>query len=379
MADEVAGSQLVVVGSWTDRQGRQRIDHGFLVAQAMADVDSPVALIAHEPATGDRCRRREPPSILRLMQVDSSVRRKDIHFHQALLTLGNGPAVAFPTVARALDAVRSGDVSASLVPIENSVEGGVTATLDYLALLDSPLQIAKEVVIPVSFDLCVRPGTTFNDIKRIISHPHAVAQVRGWLDAQLPDAVVIERGSTAGAAQAGCATDIGFQRYHVREGRCRPVRPATLASDISDNEQAATRFVLVTKPGPSPKRTGYDKTTLVAYMRQDQPGALLEILQQLASRGVNLCRVESRPTKKILGDYCFSIDAEGHVSDARVAESLMGLHRVCKRVVFLGSYPRADGKEPKVPYGGRDSDYQAALDWLRQVSPEIPRLPYDRT
>ena len=123
--------------------------------------------------------------------------------HQALLTLGNGPAVAFPTVARALDAVRSGDVSASLVPIENSVEGGVTATLDYLALLDSPLQIAKEVVIPVSFDLCVRPGTTFNDIKRIISHPHAVAQVRGWLDAQLPDAVVIERGSTAGAA-GGC-------------------------------------------------------------------------------------------------------------------------------------------------------------------------------
>ena len=67
------------------------------------------------------------------------------------------------------------------------------------------------------------------------------------------------------------------------------------------------------------------------------------------------------------------------VRDARVAESLMGLHRVCKRVVFLGSYPRADGKEPKVPYGGRDSDYQAALDWLRQVSPEIPRLPYDRT
>ena len=299
--------------------------------------------------------------------------------HQALLTLGNGPAVAFPTVARALDAVRSGDVSASLVPIENSIEGGVTATLDYLALLDSPLQIAKEVVIPVSFDLCVRPGTTSNDIKRIISHPHAVAQVRGWLDAQLPDAVVIERGSTAGAAQAVADPTSGFDAAICAKVAADLYGLASLASNISDNEQAATRFVLVTKPGPSPQRTGYDKTTLVAYMRQDQPGALLEILQQLASRGVNLCRVESRPTKKILGDYCFSIDAEGHVSDARVAEALMGLHRVCKRVVFLGSYPRADGKEPKVPYGGRDSDYQAALDWLRQVSPEIPRLPYDRT
>lgn len=218
--------------------------------------------------------------------------------HQALLTLGNGPAVAFPTVARALDAVRSGDVSASLVPIENSIEGGVTATLDYLALLDSPLQIAKEVVIPVSFDLCVRPGTTFNDIKRIISHPHAVAQVRGWLDAQLPDAVVVERGSTAGAAQAVADPTTGYDAAICAKVAADLYGLASLASNISDNEQAATRFVLVTKPGPSPKRTGYDKTTLVAYMRQDQPGALLEILQQLASRGVNLCRVNpARPRR----------------------------------------------------------------------------------
>ncbi len=295
--------------------------------------------------------------------------------HQALLTLGDGPAVAFPTVARALDAVRVGDVSASLVPIENSIEGGVSATLDYLALFESPLQIVKEIVIPVSFDLCVRPGTGFSDIKRIISHPHAIAQVRGWLDAQLPEAVIVERGSTAGAAQTVADPASGFDAAICAKVAGELYGLASLASNISDNGQAATRFVLVTKPGPSPQRTGYDKTTLVAYMRQDEPGALLEILQQLASRGVNLCRVESRPTKKILGDYCFSIDAEGHVSDARLAEGLMGLHRICKRVVFLGSYPRADGKEPKVPFGGRDSDYQSALEWLQRINPDVPRLP----
>lgn len=292
--------------------------------------------------------------------------------HQALLTLGNEPAVAFPTVARALDAVRSGEVEASLVPIENSIEGGVSATLDYLALPDDTLQINAEVVIPVSFDLCVRPGTTLDQVQRVISHPHAIAQVRGWLDANLPDAMVVERGSTAGAAQAVSHAESEFDA-----AVCAPVAGQmygliSAATNISDNQTAATRFVLVTRPGPNSERTGHDKTTLVAYMRQDHPGALLEILQQFAVRGVNLCRIESRPTKTTLGEYCFSIDAEGHISDARMAEALMGLHRICKDVIFLGSYARADGKQPKVPYGGADADYHAALSWMRNIDPNLP-------
>ncbi len=296
--------------------------------------------------------------------------------HQALLTLGDEPAQPYPTVARALDAVRAGEVEASLVPIENSIEGGVSATLDYLGLPNSPLQIIHEVVIPVSFDLCVRPGTTLGQVQRVISHPHAIAQVRGWLDANLPDAVVVERGSTAGAAQTVADPESGFEA-----AVCAPIAGqmyglVSAATGISDNDQAATRFVLVSRPGPSPERTGHDKTTLVAYMRKDHPGALLEILQQLAVRGVNLCRIESRPTKTTLGEYCFSMDAEGHISDARMAEALMGLRRICKDVVFLGSYARADGKEPKVPYGGTDADYRNALDWAYQINPELPQLPY---
>ena len=296
--------------------------------------------------------------------------------HQALLTLGDEPAQPYPTVARALDAVRAGEVEASLVPIENSIEGGVSATLDYLGLPNSPLQIIHEVVIPVSFDLCGRPGTPLGQVQRVISHPHAIAQVRGWLDANLPDAVVVERGSTAGAAQTVADPESGFEA-----AVCAPIAGqmyglVSAATGISDNDQAATRFVLVSRPGPSPERTGHDKTTLVAYMRKDHPGALLEILQQLAVRGVNLCRIESRPTKTTLGEYCFSMDAEGHISDARMAEALMGLRRICKDVVFLGSYARADGKEPKVPYGGTDADYRNALDWAYQINPELPQLPY---
>jgi prephenate dehydratase len=140
-----------------------------------------------------------------------------------------------------------------------------------------------------------------------------------------------------------------------------------VASDIADNPDAVTRFVLVSRPGPVGAPTGADKTTLVLFMRQDHPGALLEILEQFASRGVNLCRIESRPTKRTLGDYCFSVDAEGHIGDARLAEAMMGLHRTCAEVVFLGSYPRADRVQPLVPPGTANADYAAAASWLSRL------------
>ena len=106
---------------------------------------------------------------------------------------------------------------------------------------------------------------------------------------------------------------------------------------------------------------------MVLFMREDHPGALLEILEQFASRGVNLCRIESRPTKRTLGDYCFSVDAEGHIEDARMAEALMGLHRTCADVIFLGSYPRADAAEPDIQPGTSNADYAAAVSWLRRL------------
>ena len=123
----------------------------------------------------------------------------------------------------------------------------------------------------------------------------------------------------------------------------------------------------MTRPGPPPPPSGADKTTLVLFMREDHPGALLEILTELSVRGVNLTRIESRPTRKALGDYYFSVDCEGHVADARVGEALAGLHRICADVRFLGSYPRHDGRAPLVRSGMTDAEFAEAKLWLGQV------------
>jgi prephenate dehydratase len=139
------------------------------------------------------------------------------------------------------------------------------------------------------------------------------------------------------------------------------------ARDIADNDEAVTRFVLLSRPVAPPDRTGHDKTSLILHMREDRPGALMEMLEQFSLRGVNLCRIESRPAKDRLGNYYFTVDAEGHVTDARMTEALQGLHRICKRVDYLGSYPRADLTEPVVREGFRDSDFGKAAAWLGKL------------
>ncbi|HEV2887673.1 MAG TPA: ACT domain-containing protein, partial [Jatrophihabitans sp.] len=130
---------------------------------------------------------------------------------------------------------------------------------------------------------------------------------------------------------------------------------------------AVTRFVLLSRPGPPPERTGNDRTTLVAFIRSDRAGALLEVLTEFAVRGVNLTRIESRPTKGRLGQYCFSIDCEGHVGDARVGDALAALRRVCADVRYLGSYPRLDGRNGTIVTGRADADFDDAAGWLDRI------------
>ncbi len=119
--------------------------------------------------------------------------------------------------------------------------------------------------------------------------------------------------------------------------------------------------------GAPPEPTGADKTTLVLFMREDHPGALLEILTEFSVRGVNLTLIQSRPTRKAMGDYFFTIDCEGHVADARVGEALAGLHRLCTEVRFLGSYARHDGKYAVIRPGTTNSDFAESSDWLRGI------------
>jgi prephenate dehydratase len=255
-----------------------------------------------------------------------------------------------------------------MVPIENSVEGGVAATLDALAN-GSPLRVVREVLVPVTFVLAARPGTRLEDVRRVASHPHGWAQCRRWVSEHLPDARYLPALSTAGAAEGLAAVPGDDAEPPYEAALCAPLAAErfgleVLAEDVGDHSTAVTRFVLVSRPGPLGEPTGNDKTTVVVFQRDDRPGGLLELLEQFATRGVNLSRIESRPTGDALGQYCFSIDCEGHVRSARVAEALMGLHRTCSEVRFLGSYPRADGGSIIVTPQTSDAAFRAAQSWL---------------
>ncbi len=269
-----------------------------------------------------------------------------------------------PSVAATLAAVRSGDADAGLVPLENSVEGSVPATMDGLSDGD-PLVITREVFLPVAFTLAVRPGTTLADVRSVASHPHALAQTGRWLAANLPDVTPLPASSTAGAAAAVAAGEydaavcaaIAAQRYGLD----------SLADGIADHAGAVTRFVLVSRPGPLPETTGNDKTSLVVVVT-DRTGALLDVLREFSVRGISLTRIESRPMRDRLWIYSFALDCEGHIADRRVGEALAALHRVCDDVRFLGSYTRADGRENKaLPPEADDAAFADAEAWLQRV------------
>jgi prephenate dehydratase len=269
-----------------------------------------------------------------------------------------------PTVTIAIDAVRDGSADAALVPLENSVEGAVPATLDELAN-GAPLVIREEIYLHVAFDVLARPGTSLADVRTVATHPHAEAQVRRWLLDTLPGRHVELVGSTAAAAEAVARGEYDAAVSASVAGELYGLSP--LAHDVADTPGAVTRFVLLSRPVAPPPPTGNDRTTLVAYLREDHSGALLEILTEFASRAVNLTRIESRPTKGRIGQYCFSVDCEGHVLDARVGDALAALHRICADVRYLGSYARRDGVQGAVPAGRTDVDFGEARAWLERV------------
>ncbi len=277
---------------------------------------------------------------------------------------GRADALPCQSIPATLDAVRSGVAERAVVPIENSVEGAVAATLDELSA-GPDLAISAEILLPVTFALLAREGSTLDGVKTVGGHPQAQPQCRHWLAGHLPAAEWRPASSNAEAARqvadgeidAALAGAFAAGRYHL----------AVLASDVNDVPDAVTRFVVVGRPGPVPAATGADRTSLVAFLREDHPGALMELLTEFAVRGINLTRIESRPTGDGLGRYCFSIDCEGHLDDARVGEALMGLRRVCADVRFLGSYPRRDGGRTQVREGTSDPEFAQAAAWLARL------------
>jgi prephenate dehydratase len=268
-------------------------------------------------------------------------------------------------VSEAIDLVISGKVSRAVVPVENSIEGGVSATLDALAGTEL-IRIYGEYLVSVTFNLVAKPGTKLSNVKTVATHPVAYAQSRKWLLEKLPGHVHLPTTSTATAAK-----DL-LENSYADAAIAAPTitnhfKLTTLAKNIGEKKQAQTRFIQIGLAGDLSKPTGADKTSVIVELPTDRPGSLLEMLEQFATRGVNLTRIESRPIGDRLGRYRFNIDAEGHVLDDSVGEALAGLHRFSPKVSFLGSYPRAD-KQQTAPSGNNSNgQYTEAKEWLEAI------------
>lgn len=268
-------------------------------------------------------------------------------------------------VIDALLDVSEGRSYGAVIAIENSVDGGVTAVQDALATIPD-LRIIGEYLVPVQFVLAARPGTTFDQVRTVAAHPVAYGQSLKWFSQVLPGHTQLPASSNVAAVSElllGGHADAAVTAPGVLDHY--PVE--LLAENIGDSAGAVTRFVLVTKPGTLPQRTGADKTTVVAELPEDRAGALLELLEQFSTRGVNLSLIQSRPVGDVFGRYRFVMDIDGHILDERIADALLGLKRFSPKVVFLGSYPRADGQQIVVHPSYEDAVFVEARDWLRGI------------
>ncbi|HEY7051433.1 MAG TPA: prephenate dehydratase [Mycobacterium sp.] len=243
--------------------------------------------------------------------------------------------IAADGAAAALQQVRDGLADYACVPIENSIDGSILPTLDSLAT-GTPLRLFAELTLDVAFSVAARDGISAAQVTTIAAFPVAAAQLRRWLSDHLPHAAVVPANSNAaaavdvseGRADAAVTTALAARRYGLVE----------IAANVVDEPNAATRFVLAGEPATLPAPTGADRTSVVLRL-DNRPGALVEALTEFSMRGIDLTRIESRPTRTELGTYYFFVDCVGHVADTAVAAALEALQRRCADVRFLGSWP----------------------------------------
>ncbi|MGH9064959.1 MAG: prephenate dehydratase [Acidimicrobiales bacterium] len=279
------------------------------------------------------------------------------------------PLASIPEVLRA---AQDGSAELGFAPIENSIEGTVPATIDSL-VFDFDLLIRREVVLDIHLHLLAPPGTGLRDVGRVVSFPHASAQCRRYLARVLPGAQVLAANSTADAARqlgeertpgtAAIATRLAAKLYGLD----------VLAEAVEDHPGNQTRFVLVGRSGiPAP--TGHDRTSIVCFQHADRPGNLHAILGQFAARDINLTKLESRPTKGGLGQYCFIIDLEGHIGDEVVADCLRDLHARLSEVKLLGSYA-VGGGDGLARREEAAAAWSAAGAWLDSLRGQVGQVP----
>lgn len=240
--------------------------------------------------------------------------------------------VAQKSIPAVFDDVARGRAPYGVVPVENSTEGVVSHTLDMF--MESELKINAEILLEISHDLLSRSGR-LADVKKIVSHPQALAQCRHWLEENLPDIPLVDVASTALAAQmvvedesaAAIASDMAASLYGLR----------TVRKKIEDNPNNFTRFLVIGKN--TPEASGKDKTSIM-FSVKDEPGILYRMLEPFSQRGINLSKIESRPMKKKAWEYIFFLDMEGHIDDPQVTQAVQELRAYCQFLKVLGSYPR---------------------------------------
>ena len=289
---------------------------------------------------------------------------------EALLTqddLATQELMPFGSIDAVLEAVTIGQVEMGFVPIENSIEGTVSATIDSL-IFDHELLIVREVIIDIHLHLVGTPGTKLAEVEEIWSYPHAIGQCRRFASTRVPTAILKASNSTADAARlvaeahdprvAAIAPKMAAEIYHLE----------IIEANIEDHSDNQTRFILLRKE-KIPRPTGGDKTAVVCFQRSDQPGSLFSILAEFYARNINLTKLESRPSKRGLGQYCFAIEFEGHLADHDVADTLVGLKRKLADVKFLGSF--ANCSAPTRPEPGHSPQSDPAWSWLSSIRRQI--------
>ncbi len=243
--------------------------------------------------------------------------------------------IAYPAIPLVIDAAERGEVEEAIVPIENSLEGAVTFTVDLL-IHRSALKIRREVVVPIHHCLLARPGTLMEDARVVYSHPQALAQCRSYIHEKLPNAQQVASLSTAAAVGDMLSGELPAVAISSRRA-AEIFGAAVLDADIEDVPNNQTRFVALARSDHP--RTGRDKTSICFDFGQDRPGALYGVLGELAKRDINMAKIESRPDRRSLGRYVFMIDMAGHREDAVVRDALEGIRAQTSLFKALGSYP----------------------------------------
>lgn len=244
--------------------------------------------------------------------------------------------VSCSTITAAATAVVAGEADEAVLPIENSLGGAVAETLDLL-IHQSELQIRSEIVLPIHHSIMAKHDTNPEDVTVVYSHPQSLAQCRGYLERNYPNARLV--ASLSNSAAVGEMQSSEETAAAIAGRRAAALYEAhTLDQDIEDNHSNATRFVVMGHTDHKP--TGTDKTSLCFDFDSDAPGILVVALGEFSNRNINLNKIESRPTRMGLGRYIFLVDIDGHRQDAKVVEALGALRKHASMLKVLGSYPR---------------------------------------